>query len=187
MNRQASCISLATALVLALPASLQAQEKLNLKLSTSDDGILYQFQARLVQAGSGMDKVVGSRTGGGVGFSAVFGDTPLRLRVRMDGDAFDGKDGKGRVATEGLGAEGVLFLSSFDRVTPFISCGAAFQHWEVTQGDQVPTNSRTSNRIAGRAELGLRLGRRALVSFGVLAGKTGDGRSTSNFYLAFTY
>jgi hypothetical protein len=187
MNKQAGRISLVTALVVGLSASLQAQDKLNLKWSTGDDGIVYQFQGRVVQAGSGMDTVVGSRTGGGVGFAAMFGDTPLRLRVRMDGDAFDGKEGKGRVSTAGLGAEGVLFLPSSGWVVPFLSCGAALQHWEVTQGDRVPTSSRTANRIAGRAELGLKLGRRTLVSLGLLIGKTGEGRSTTNSYLAVTF
>jgi hypothetical protein len=188
MIQQARRISLAATLALALAGGLGAQDKLNLGLIASDDGIVYQFQGRVVQAGSGMDSVVGNRTGGGVGFSAMFGDRPLRLRVRMDWDGFEGKDWKGSVNTTGLGADGVFFLPSFDWVTPFFSCGVAFQHWVIGENNNLPgERSRTSNRLAGRAELGLKLGRRTLLSVGILLGKAGDDQSAANLYLAVTY
>jgi len=188
MITQARRIRLTMALVLGLPLSLQAQEKMKLDLATGGDGILYQLQLRVVQAGSGLDSVVGRRIGGGMGFSALLGDSQLRLRVRMDWDGFEGKDGKGSVSTAGLGVEGVYFLPSFDWVTPFLSCGAAFQRWDVAQIDQFPgTRSKVSNRLAGRAELGLRLGRRTLLSVGILVGKAGEGQSAANPYLAVTF
>jgi len=187
MTKQAWRISLAMALVVGLPLSLQAQDKPYTGLASSDDGTVYQFQLRVVQAGSGLDAVVGNRTGGGAGFSAMFGDMPLRLRLRMDWDGFEGKDGKGLVSTGGFGAEGVFFLPSFDWVTPFISCGAAIQRWDVSQNDELTgMHSQISYRFAGRAELGLRFGRRTLLSVGVLIGTVGDGRTTANSYLALT-
>ena len=188
MIMQARHLGLTTALILALPLGLQAQEKLKLDLASGGDGTLYQFQLRVVQAGSGLDGGVGRRTGGGVGVSALFGDSQLRLRVRMDWDGFDGKDGKGSVNTAGLGVEGVYFLPSFDWVTPFLSCGVAFQRWEVQQNATFPgAGSLISNRLAGRAELGLRFGRRTLLSLGVLTGKVGEGQSAVNPYVALTF
>ena len=187
MIKQARRLSLAIALAAGLPLSLRAQEKPYTGLASSEDGTVYQFQLRVVQAGSGLDDVVGNRTGGGAGFSAMFGDMPLRLRLRMDGDAFEGKDGKGLVSTGGFGAEGVYFLPSYDWATPFLSCGAAFQRWDVSQNDvQTGDHSVVSYRLAGRAELGLRLGRRTLISLGVLIGKAGDGQTVTNAYLAVT-
>ena len=188
MIKQARCLSLAIALVVGLPSSLLGQDKPYTGLATSDDGIVYQFQLRVVQAGRELEGVVGNRTGGGVGFSALFGESQLRLRVRMDWDGFDGREGKGSVNTAGLGAEGVYFLPSFDWVTPFLACGPAFQRWEVGQNDLFPgIRSKVSNRLAGRAELGLRLGRRTLLSVGVLVGKAGEGQTTANPYLAITF
>ena len=188
MIKQARRISLAMVLVLGLPLGLRAQEKLKLDLGKGGDGTVYQFQLRVVQAGRELEGVVGNRTGGGVRFSALFGESQLRLRVRIDWDGFDGRDGKGSVNTAGLGAEGVYFLPSFDWVTPFLACGPAFQRWEVGQNDLFPgIRSKVSNRLAGRAELGLRLGRRTLLSVGVLVGKAGEGQTTANPYLAITF
>lgn len=175
-------------LLLALCAAVApAQDKLNLGLGSREEAIIYQCQLRAIRAGGGLGPVVASRSGGGPGFAAVFGNTPLRLRLRLDGDSFPGKDGKGPVSTYGLGAEGILFLPQLGRIIPFLSAGAAFQHWSVAQADRLPVGSRNANRIAGRAELGLRLGRRVAVSLGVLVGKTVDDRSTANPYLAATF
>lgn len=176
-----------TFLLLLCAGTSMAQDKLNLGLSPGGDGIVYQFQLRAARAGGGLDPVVASRSGGGAGFAAMFGDTPLHLRLRLDGDGFPGRDGMGPVSTFGLGAEGVLFLPGLGRLTPFLSAGAAFQHWSVAQEDRLPARSRNANRLAGRAELGLRLGRRGAVSLGVLVGKTVDDRSTANPYLAVTF
>lgn len=179
---------LRSTLLLALcAAAAPAQDKLNLGLSSREDGIVYQFQLRAVRAGGGLDPVVASRSGGGAGFAAMFGDTPLRLRLRLDGDGFPGRDGRGPVSTFGLGAEGILFLPELGRLTPFLSAGAAFQHWSVAQEDRLPARSRNANRLSGRAELGLQVGRRVGVSLGVLVGKTVDDRSTANPYLAVTF
>ncbi len=179
---------LRSTLLLALCAAVApAQDKLNLGLSSREDGIVYQFQLRAVRAGGGLDPVVASRSGGGAGFAAMFGDTPLRLRLRLDGDGFPGRDGRGPVSTFGLGAEGILFLPELGRLTPFLSAGAAFQHWSVAQEDRLPARSQKASRLAGRAELGLRLGRRLALSVGVLVGRTVDDRSTANPYLAVTF
>lgn len=91
---------LRSTLLLALcTAVAPAQDKLNLGPVPGADAIVYQFQLRAVRAGSGLDPVVASRNGGGAGFAAVFGDTPLRLRLRLDGDGFPGRDGMGPVST----------------------------------------------------------------------------------------
>lgn len=164
-----------------------AQDKLDLGLSSREDGIVYQFQVRAVRAGGGLDPVVASRNGGGAGFAAVFGDTPLRLRLRLDGDGFPGRNGMGPVSTFGLGAEGLLSLPELGGSTPFLSAGVSFQHWSVAQEDRLPARSQKANRLAGRAELGLRLGRRLALSLGVLVGRTFDDHSTANPYLAATF
>lgn len=179
--------SRSTLLLVLCTALAPAQDKLNLGLSSPEDGIVYQFQLRAVRAGSGLDPVVASRNGGGAGFAAVFGDTRLRLRLRLDGDSFPGRDGKGPVSTFGLGAEGILFLPELGRLTPFLSMGAAFQRWSVAQEDRLPVRSRNASHPAGRAELGLRLGRRLALSLGVLVGKTLDDRTAANPYLAVTF
>jgi hypothetical protein len=153
----------------------------------TEDGILYQFQGRVIHAGGGMEALTGSRDGGGIGFSALFGSEPLRLRLRMDGEGFPGRDGKGAVSSYGLGAEALVFLPFGDRVTPFVSCGPALQHWDLAQNDQFPAHSRTMNHLAGRFEVGLRFGRQTLVSLGVLAGRTFDGGGAVNPYLAVTF
>jgi len=175
------------ALSTSLSTALLAQTKPYLGPTASDAGIVYSFQLRIVQAGSGLEGVVGNRTGGGGGFSAMFGDTPLRLRFRMDGDAFPGRDGQGNVSSVGLGAEGVYFLPSFTWMTPYISLGAAVQQWEVMQAEANPSSSRTANQIAGRAELGIKLGRSTMLSLGVLAGSTVNGSKTTNPYTAWAF
>jgi len=175
------------ALLLLVGPGLQAQGKPDFPPSRSDDGILYQFQGRVIRAGGGMEAFTDNRIGGGIGFSALFGSEPLRLRVRMDGEGFSGKDGKGAVSSYGLGAEALVFLPVGDWVTPFISCGPALQHWDLAENDQFPAHSRTSNHLAGRVELGLRFGQRTLVSLGVLAGRTFDGRGAVNPYVAVTF
>jgi hypothetical protein len=178
------CFLFTLLLVLGLRPHLAAQTPYKPKLPENDPGIVYQFQLRVSRAGTGLESMVGSRNGGGIGFSAMFGDDFLRLRLRMDGDGFPGKDGKGAVTTSGAGVEGVLFLPSFPWATPYVSCGAAFQHWEIGQNDQVPARSRTTNHLAGRAELGLRLRWGFQVTLGVLYGKTVDGQTAANPYLA---
>ena len=50
---------LRSTLLLALCAAVApAQDKLNLGLSSREDGIVYQFQLRAVRAGGGLDPVV---------------------------------------------------------------------------------------------------------------------------------
>jgi hypothetical protein len=171
-------------LSVGLTASLTAQSKPYQGGLPSDKAIIYSGQLRADQAGGGLNGVVGNRTGGGGGFSAMFGDTPLRLRIRMDGDAFSGLDGQGLVSTVGLGMEGVFFFPSFDWVTPYISLGAAFQQWNIMQAKETSTSSVATNHIAGRAEFGTRFGRTITLSLGVLAGSTVNGLTATCPYLA---
>jgi hypothetical protein len=187
MMHRAKHLGLCSALLLSTTADLQAQGKPAFSPPRTEDGILYQFQGRVVYAGGGMEAFTDNRVGGGIGFSALFGSEPLRLRLRMDGEGFPGKNGKGAVSSYGLGAEALVFLPFGDRVTPYLSCGPAFQHWDFAQNDQFPMHSRTTNHLAGRAELGLRFGRRTLVSLGVLVGSTVDGKSAVNPYVAVTF
>jgi hypothetical protein len=171
-------------LAIGLTSSLTAQNKPNQGGLQGDSAIVYSGQLRVVRAGSDLEGVVGNRTGGGGGFSAMFGDTPLRLRIRMDGDAFSGMDGQGLVSSVGLGIEGVFFFPSFDWVTPYVSLGAAFQQWNIMQAKENSTSSITTNHIAGRAELGTRFGRSITLSLGVLAGSTVNGHTATCPYLA---
>jgi len=173
------------ALLAGLPLIAQGTPRFD--IPGEDRGVQYHFQLRASKAGSALRDQVGNQIAGGGGFMALFGEEPLRVRVRMDGDNFPSQDGRQRVQTEGLGVEAFLFFTDGDAITPYLSVGPAFQRWEIGGGDYPGQAPRSLNKLAGRAETGVWFKERVGASIGVLFGSIDTGRKAASPYLAITF
>jgi len=173
-------------LVLGCPA-LQAQKASSHFAPADRDNVQYHFQLRASRSGSGVRELAGAQVSGGGGFMAMFGDMPLRLRTRMDGDFFPASSGKQTVRTAGLGAEDVILIPALDRMDAFVSLGPAFQRWEIGSDALPATAKRSFNKAAGRLESGFWFKNRICLSLGLLWGKLEKDHSTSNPYAAITF
>lgn len=167
--------------------AVQAQERAKLALPVDRSATQYHFQLRASRTGAGARELAGGQVSGGGGFMAMFGDMPLRLRIRMDGDFFPAASGKQAVWTAGLGAEAVFLFPAMDRLDAFVSLGPAFQRWEIGSDAPPATGKRSFNKAAARLESGFWFRERVCFSLGLLWGKLEQDRSTSNPYAAITF
>lgn len=147
----------------------------------------YHFQLRANRSGAGVRELSGSQIAGGGGFMAMFGEMPLRVRIRMDGDLYSADSGKQLVRTAGFGMEGVLLFPAADSLEAFVSLGPALQHWEIGADATPNTPKRSFNKAAGRLEAGLWFRGRFGLSAGILAGALENGLSARNAYAAVTF
>ena len=172
--------------ILLLGSPLLSQGLQGIGLNRSSEGIQYQFQLRASKAGSAFRDLAGDQVSGGGGFMAVIGDTPLRLRLRVDGDFYPSQNLRPKVNTQGLGVEAFLLLPASDTVTPYLSLGPTFQHWEFGGGDYLGQAPQSSNKLGARIEAGAWFKRRFAVSAGLFYGTFVPGKTASNPYLAIT-
>ena len=172
--------------LLLLGPPLVAQNLQGLGLNRNSEGIHYQFQLRGSKAGSAFQDLAGDQVSGGGGFMAVIGDSPIRLRLRLDGDFYPSQNMHQRVDTQGLGVEAFLLLPASDTVTPYVSIGPTFQHWEFGGGDYLGQAPQSSNKLGARIEVGAWFKRRFAVSGGLFYGTFAPGKTAANPYLAIT-
>jgi len=146
----------------------------------ADDAVAWQFNGR-VSKPSGVVRDLGAdATGGGLGFALVAGREPLRLRVRMDRDAYPGSNGT--VTASGLGAEAILVMPTADAWQAFVSLGPAFEQWQLGTSP-----ARTTNKAALRAEVGFLYKDHVGFCVGALTGPTLDGRRATCTYLGISF
>ncbi len=172
--------------LLFLGSALLAQNLPGLGLSRNSEGVQYQFQLRGSKAGSTFQNLAGDQVAGGGGFMAVIGDTPIRLRLRLDGDFYPSQNGRPKVNTQGLGVEAFFLLPESDTLTPYLSLGPTFQHWEFGGGDYLGQAPQSSNKLGARLEMGVWFKRQIAVSAGLFYGTFAPSRTAANPYLAVT-
>ena len=166
--------------------ALAAQSEQGFGLSR-DVGILqYQFQLRGSRAGSAFRELTGNQVAGGGGFLAVIGETPLRLRLRLDGDYFPSQNGQPQVSSQGLGVEAFLLFPSSTSLAPYLSLGPTFQHWEFGRGQFIGQAPQSSNRLGSRLEAGLWFKGRWALAAGLFYGTYAPGETATDPYLAIT-
>jgi hypothetical protein len=167
---------------------LRGQGPINVNLSNPTEDSPFQFQLRICRAGGDEAKeLAGNHWGGGGSCLLIFGDTPLRPRLRLDLDEIPRQDGNGVLATAGLGMEGVLALPDWGSFGPVFSLGPTLQHWSTAGVDNFGTQKRQVNKLAARFEVGTTLGERATLTLGCLYGALDRGRDASIAYVALTF
>ena len=172
--------------LLLLGSALLAQGPQGYGLNRNSQDIQYQFQLRGTKAGSAFQDLAGDQVSGGGGFMAIFGDSPLRLRLRLDGDFYPSQNGRPLVSTQGLGVEAFFLLPTGDTLIPYLSLGPTFQHWEFGGGDFLGQAPQSSNKLGARAEIGVWFRRRFAISGGLFYGTFAVDKTAANPYIAIT-
>jgi hypothetical protein len=167
---------MALALGCALAGSLRA-----------DDGVLFQFNGVGAKAGSTIQDLGASSTGGGGGLAVVLGDDLWRLRCRFDGFSFPGTEGGQAVNIFTLGADAMaIFSTPEDNFRPFFSVGPGLAQWHVGQLVGVPVD-KTFNKFSARVEAGVWIQERFAVYLGLFTGDAQPGRRANCPYVGLSY
>lgn len=129
--------------------------------------------------------------GFGLGYLADLGGGPGYIRLRLDGDTFTGVRSNGPVEGLGAGAQVVFEFGEVLGLHTYVAAGPCFEHWSVAhnnapvpEGAPAESPAWTSNKLALRGDLGLRISRGVQASVGVLTGPMGNGRSATSLFLA---
>ncbi len=151
------------------------------------EGASYQFQLRAHRALGDLRATTQDATGGGGGFLMILGTTPLRLRLRMDGDDLPARPPASNLRTAGLGLEALYLLPFAPDWEPYVALGPALQHWEYRPVEAPGAPRRTFNKLATRLELGFWAHRHVGLSAGYLQGPLDAGRTARMIYLGFNF
>lgn len=173
----------AALLALLLAPSLTAQGA----AWAQGDGISYLFQLRAHRPLGDLRSQTADRVGGGGGFMALLGRSPLRLRIRMDGDDLERRPPASNLRTAGLGLEALYLLPFAPDWEPHVSLGGALQRWEYRPSETPGTPARSFTKAAFRLELGFWAGRHVGASLGLLDSAFESGLRARMAYVGFTF